>query len=328
MILAGDVGATKILLEVGEERSGRWQPVLARRYLIDDFPNMATVFMAFLAEWRAIKPARSKITAGALGVAGPAQGNRVKMTHRSWLVDGDALARRFGIPRVVIVNDLAAAASGIELLGPKDYLAIHPGKAIAGEPRVLLGVGTGLGIAYLITRDGPSFPKRANEGPSRVSIVPGEGGHVGFSPASAEQARAWETLRGAHGRVEAEGVASGRGIANLYGALTGREAETAWIVNQAIEHRDRQCVATLGLFSECLGNIAGDHALAVMARGGILLAGGVIARIAPSLDKPRFRAAFRAKGLMSSLVTRIPVRAITTERLGLLGAARIARKSL
>ncbi len=326
MILAGDVGATKILLEVGEERSGRWQPVLGRRYLIDDFPNVAAVFTAFLAEWAATKPARAKITAGALGVAGPVQGNRVKMTHRSWLVDGDALARRFAIPRVVIVNDLAAAASGIDLLGPRDYLSIHPGKAIAGEPRVLLGVGTGLGIAYLITRDGPSFPRSGNEGPSRV--LPGEGGHVGFSPASAEQARAWEKLRAMQGRVEAEEVASGRGIANLYGALTGREAETAWIVNQAIEHHDRQCVATLALFSECLGNIACDHALAVMARGGILLAGGVIAKIAPSLDKARFRTSFRAKGLMSSIVTRVPVRAITNERLGLLGAARIARQYL
>ena len=284
------------------------------------------VFAPFLAEWNAVRPARARITAGAVGVAGPAQGNRVKMTHRPWVLDGDALARRFKIPRVVIVNDLAAAASGIDLLGPQDFLTIQPGKPGAGQPRVVLGLGTGLGVAYLITREGPSFPKRGNQGPSLV--LPGEGGHVGFSPASAEQERVWRSLMADRGRVEAEDVASGRGIANVYRALTGTEAQTGWIVTQAIEHRDPQCVLALEVFSECLGNIAGDHALAVMARGGIFLAGGVTARIAPSIDKARFRAAFRAKGLMSSLLTRIPVRAVTNERLALLGAARIATRAV
>lgn len=307
MILAGDVGATKILLEVGEARSGRWRAFLARRYLIDDFRDMAAVFAQFLAEWELVRPPRARITAGALGVAGPAQGNRVKMTHRPWVVDGDALARRFRIPRIVVVNDLGAMASGVELLVPKDSLTLQPGKPIAGEPRVVLGLGTGLGIAYLLT--------------SRV--LPGEGGHMGFSPASAAQERVWHALMAESGRVEAEDVASGRGIANLYRALTGRNVETAWIATQALEG-DPQCVLAIDIFSECLGNIAGDHALAVMARGGVLLAGGVIARIAPSINKSRFREGFLAKGLMSSLLTRIPVRAITNERLGLLGAATIA----
>ena len=151
---------------------------------------------------------------------------------------------------------------------------------------------------------------------------------MGFSPASSEQVRVWRALMAERGRVEAEDVASGRGIANLYRALTGSDAETAWIATQAIEHGDPQCVLALDIFSECLGNIAGDHALAVMARGGVLLAGGVIARIAPSINKTRFRAAFRAKGLMSPLLTRIPVRAITNERLGLLGAATIAIRAV
>jgi hypothetical protein len=31
VILAGDVGGTKILLEAGEFTSGRWRPVIARR---------------------------------------------------------------------------------------------------------------------------------------------------------------------------------------------------------------------------------------------------------------------------------------------------------
>jgi glucokinase len=310
VILAGDVGATKILLEVGEVRSARWSPALARRYLIAEHADFEAVLAAFLAEWNAVKAPRARIAAGAIGVAGPAAGNRVKMTHRPWVIDGGLLARRFGIARVEVVNDLAAAAHGIELLAPKDYVSIQPGRAVRGDPQVLLGVGTGLGIAYRIGG----------------RVVPGEGGHGGFSPASAEQAHAWRTIFDRHGRVEAEDVASGRGIANLYHALSDRDAETAWICNQAIEHGDAQCTAALDLFAECLGNVAGDHALAVMARGGIFLAGGVVARIAPSIRKERFRAAFCAKSAMSSLLMRVPVRAIANERLAVLGAARIAAR--
>lgn len=311
MILAGDVGATKILLEVGEARTGRWQPALARRYAVDDFPHMGAVLARFLQEWDAIKPARARIAAAAIGAAGPAQGNRLRMTHRPWTLDGDQLARRFGIPRVAVVNDLFATANGIDLLGSRDFLTIQPGKAVAGAPRVVLGVGTGLGVAYLV--DG--------------QVVPGEGGHVGFSPASAPQAEVWRGLFAAHGRVEAEDVASGRGIANIHRALGGKAAEPAEIWARAAAG-EADGVAALDLFVECLGNVAGDYALAAMARGGIFLAGGVTARIAPSIDKARFRSAFCAKGLMSSLLMRIPVRAVTNERLAILGAARIAQKAV
>ena len=311
MILAGDVGATKILLEVGETRSGRWQPALARRYAVDDFPHMGAVLGRFLQEWEAVKSARARITAAAIGAAGPAQGNRLRMTHRPWTLDGDQLARRFGLPRVAVVNDLFATANGIDLLASRDFLTIQPGKAVAGAPRVVLGVGTGLGVAYLV--DG--------------EVIPGEGGHVGFSPASAAQAGVWRELFATRGRVAAEDVASGRGIANIHLALSGNTIGTAEICARAAEGTP-EFVTALDLFAECLGNAAGDHALAVMARGGIFLAGGVTARIAPSIHKSRFRAAFCAKGLMSSLLMKIPVRAVTNERLAILGAVRIAQRAV
>src|SRR5687767_5627790 len=56
VILAGDVGGTKILLEVGDLRSGRWVPALARRYLVADFPSLDQVLEVFLAEWASIRP--------------------------------------------------------------------------------------------------------------------------------------------------------------------------------------------------------------------------------------------------------------------------------
>jgi glucokinase len=313
VILAGDVGATKILLEAGDFRSERWAPLLARRYLIADFPNFYAVIAAFLEEWNAVKPARARLSAVGVGIAGPVQGDKVKMTHRPWTIDGAAVTRRSRIPKAILLNDLAAAANGIEAISSRDLVTIQPGKADPESPRAVLGVGTGLGVAYLVPRDG------------RYEVVPGEGGHVGFSPGSAPQAHLWEGLFRQHGRVEAEMICSGMGISNVYQVLKGERErrEPAWVSENAAQGDDA-CTAALDLVSECLGNVAGDHALAVMARGGVYLAGGVVARIAPVFNAQRFREAFCAKGAFSSVLMKIPVRLVTNERLALIGAARAA----
>ena len=296
MILAGDVGATKILLEVGEFRDDRWTSLLERRYGTAESANFPMVVERFLDEWRAVRPPRSRITGAGFGVAGPAIGNRVKMTHRPLVVDGATIAERFEIGDVRVVNDLEAAANGIQGLAARDFVTLQPGKMAFDAPRVVLGVGTGLGVGYLIP-DGDGW-----------RTVGGEGGHVGFSPASTLQSELWQALAIKHGRVEAEQVASGMGLENINAFLGG-----AGINSEEV----------LSLFAECLGNIAGDHALAVMARGGIYLTGGVIAKTVEKLPKERFRAAFCGKAAQSALLMKIPVRAVRNERVAVAGAARL-----
>src|SRR5688572_26113806 len=128
VILAGDVGGTKILLEAGDFRSERWEPVLARRYMLAEYENIERVIEAFLEELEIgprptpgrqsprRRPGPKSITAAAIGAAGMVEGNRVKMTHRAWIVDGDKIARRFDLRSARVVNDLAAAAHGLDVL--------------------------------------------------------------------------------------------------------------------------------------------------------------------------------------------------------------------
>jgi len=82
--------------------------------------------------------------------------------------------------------------------------------------------------------------------------------------------------------------------------------------------------AALDLFLECFGAAAGDHALAILARGGVWLAGGIAPRILPQLGSGPFLAAFNAKGAHANLMARFPVKVVVNERLGLLGAAKLA----
>jgi glucokinase len=86
---------------------------------------------------------------------------------------------------------------------------------------------------------------------------------------------------------------------------------------------DEAAAAALDLFVECLGNVAGDHALAVMARGGVYMMGGVITRTHARIREGRFSEAFCAKGAHSATMMKIPVKAVTNDRVALLGAANL-----
>ncbi|MEK7876973.1 MAG: glucokinase, partial [Pseudomonadota bacterium] len=139
MILAGDIGATKTLLEVGTLRQGRWHPAFGQRYVGADHPDFESVLRAFLLEWEAHHASPATIARACFGVAGPVLDNRVQMTNLPWLVDGDAVSAAFGIPHVRISNDFAAAASGIEMLQAADLVTLQRGEPVLAAPRVVLG---------------------------------------------------------------------------------------------------------------------------------------------------------------------------------------------
>jgi glucokinase len=100
----------------------------------------------------------------------------------------------------------------------------------------------------------------------------------------------------------------------------------AGISRLALEQGDPLACRALDLFSACYGAVAGDHALIANARGGVFIAGGIAAKIFSRLAGGGFLAAFNDKGGHAQMNLRMPVRVVTTERLGLLGAALIASR--
>ena len=327
MILAGDIGATKTLLEVGDLRQGRWHPAFGRRYVGADHRDFDSVLRAFLLEWEARHGSLEPIARACFGVAGPVFDNCVQMTNLPWRLDGDAISAAFGIARVRISNDFAAAASGVDLLQAADLVTLQRGEPVAAAPRVVIGAGTGLGVAYTIWAEGG------------YQAIAGEGGHIGFAPSTPEQLELWRDLYARHGRVVAEDVVSGPGLARIWEFLGRREGKSeapatalpggdaaAAIAHAALESGDPLCSHALDIFLSCYGAVAGDHALAVMARGGVYVAGGIAAKILPRLVSGGFLAAFNAKGNYSSAARQIPVLVVTNERLGLLGAALLAAR--
>ena len=326
MILAGDIGGTKALLLLAVVGQGRTAPVFERRYAVASFPGFSAMLARFLEEHRQQRGRKARLVSACFGAAGPVSADRIQMTNLSWRLDAGAIAAEFGIGRVRLVNDFEAAATGVEALGPGDSAVLQHGEPLPNAARVVIGAGSGLGVAY-------SLPQG-----KRYQVIAGEGGHGGFAPADDEQLRLWHALHAQLGRVSVEHVVSGPGLTRIYEFLCAglpqsptlrqsvRTEGAAAISRYALEHGDPLACRALDLFIACYGAVAGDHALPVMARGGVYIAGGIAPKILGRLAAGGFMAAFNAKGAHAHMNLRMPVQVVTTERLGLLGAALIAAR--
>lgn len=213
MMLVGDVGGTKTLLEVGALTDRRWLPAFGARYAAIDHPTLHSVLQRFYEDWKAVRRARDTVTHACFGVAGPLFDNRVQMTNLPWVVDGHSIGAEFNIPSVRVVNDFAAAASGVEMLQDADRVVLQAGEPLQEAPRLVIGAGTGLGIVYMIRRE------------SGYQVIAGEGGHAAFAPTTLEQMALWRDLYTQKGRVTVEDVVSGPGLVRIFAMPNMKQME-------------------------------------------------------------------------------------------------------
>ena len=303
MILGGDLGGTKTLLALAEVTAGAPRIVREQRFDSRAYGDFADLLAEFLAG--------QHVTAAAFGLAGPTDGRRARLTYLPWALDAGALENRFAIGSVALANDFAAAAHGLDLLAAEQLLPLQAGQPLAAAPRVIIGAGTGLGVAGLLTANG------------RTTVVPGEGGHMGFAPQTAEQGALWQSLFAGSGRVTTEDVVSGPGLARIHAFLHGRD-KSPEAIGQAALAGDSAARRTVDLWLAAYGAFAGDLALHWLARGGVFIAGGIAAKLLPALAPQPFLAAFNAKREHQALAAAMPVHLVSEERLGLLGALALA----
>lgn len=307
-VLAGDLGGTKALLGIADLSATRPHFLLTRRLASADFSGLPELLAAFRSE---VGAAFEGVAAACLAVAGPveADGRHARFTNLPWQADAAELETQLGVP-VRLANDFVAVAAACEALDDDQRLVLQPGEPLADGLRLVIGAGTGLGMAALL-------PERG-----RCRILPGEGGHVAFAPADETQLPVWSALQARHGRVTAERVISGPGLAAIHEILAGECADPAAIGARALAGEASAC-RSVGMFLSAYGAFAGDMALALLARGGVFLAGGVTQHLLPLLAGSGFLAAFNAKAEHAGLARRMPVFAVRDPAIGLKGAAML-----
>jgi glucokinase len=306
-LLVGDIGGTNSRFGLVAAASSRPAAVGAEANARHES------FDSALAAYLDDAPERPK--RAAFAVAGPTDGRTARLTNRAgWVIDADALARRFGFETVTLMNDFAAQAAALPHLGPDEVASIGRVGPLGDANKAAVGPGTGLGVAALLRVDGRWLPLAT------------EGGHVELAATAAIEWEAFAALRRTLGRVSAEDVLSGPGLARLHGALAlargePKDGATPAELTARAGAGDAPALATITLFLAMLARFAGDVALNYGANGGVYLCGGVAPKLLPFVDAPAFRAAFEAKRPHEERMRKIATLVVTTPVAGLIGCA-------
>ena len=319
-VLAGDIGGTNARFAIIEGD----KILFEKHYPSKDFNKFEDVFAVFVEDVPGQVP-----HCACLAVAGVVEGNRVEATNIPWTIDGNDLKERLGLETLRLINDFEAAAWGITVLHREHLVQIGEGKPVSDGPKAVLGAGTGLGQAILVS---------CNEG---YRVLPTEGGHADFAPRNEEEIRLLRYLMKEFPHVSVERILSGPGLVHIYEFLLEdqnykesvftkqaikKKDKAAYITRHAVQGTDELCQQAVGMFCSIYGAEAGNLALKCLAAGGVYIAGGIAPKILSILGEGGFRQAFESKGRMEKVLKRIPTYVVISPQLGLLGAALMSRQ--
>jgi glucokinase len=321
MILAGDVGGTKVHLALYDFTDGKLKYTRDERFAAKEFGGLEEIVKQFLGA--------EKVTAACFGVPGPVRAGRLRLTNLPWTLDSQELATNLGIQHVFLINDLEANGYGIAELSADQIYTLSEGDASQTGNRALIAAGTGLGEGFLAWNGRTHVP------------YPSEGGHVDYAPRNENEIDLLRFLKQKYnGRISFERVVSGMGLTNIYEFLRDVRGvdEPAWLaekiaaapdVNAVITEmglaaKSELCEKTLDMFVSAYGAEAGNLSLKVLSVGGLYVGGGIAPRLLEKLKDGTFMKAFTDKGRLSQLLINMPVRIILESRAALMGAAAYA----
>jgi glucokinase len=255
--------------------------------------------------------------AAAIAVAGPVVGEELKLTNNPWVIRPALVNAKLGVDAHVLVNDFEAVAYAVGACADDQFQHLcGPDRPLPDHGTIsVLGPGTGLGVGLLVKNGGNDW-----------QVLPTEGSHGDFAPVDALEDAILAHFRRRFARVSAERVISGPGLVDIYAALAALEDRpviamddrTLWTL--AMSGTDSLAAAALDRFCLALGSFAGNIALAHGA-GGVVIGGGLGARLADHLPASGFAGRFAAKGRFENLMRSLPVKLITHPQPGLFGAA-------
>jgi glucokinase len=309
MDLIADIGGTHSRCALVNDKG---KLIAVESFENHEFDGILEVFEHYLGRRRL----SDRPTDVALAVAGPVGGDEVRMTNLPWRFSQAALEKELGANRLIVVNDFAAVAWALPTLLSDDLCKVGGGEPAARAPLVVLGPGSGLGIATLVPFN------------SNWAVVAGEGGNASIATSTPAEAAIVDSLRDPSGYCAAETVLSGPGLSRIYALMVeraGQEAATLLpaAISAAAAAGEPLAVAARNMFFGLLGGMAGDLALTAGARGGIYVAGGIVPRLLAAFLESDFRERFEAKGRYRSYLSAIPTYVITAPMPALLGLRKL-----
>ena len=298
-LVAVDVGGTNVRFAMaGADGLSAHHSMLCR-----DFPTLEAAFLAY--QERIEQP----VTAASIAVAGPVQSEHVTVTNNHWRFGKRDLMQALRLDRLLVVNDFTAQALAQNDPTAHGNLPLLEGDGQAKAPLLVIGPGTGLGVAALV--------------PSPLGPVPleGEGGHVGFAPQDDLEADLLQRLQAEIPHVSAEHLVSGGGLETLYRLLSGGAELPAPEIGAAALAGDVTARRAVHMMLGILGTVMADAILTIGCWRGAVIAGGIVAQLHGLVADSPFAARLRHGGTMGHLLADLPVWLSVDPHAGLRGAA-------
>lgn len=304
--LVMDVGGTHTRLALAWPANGRAR-LSAVEVVSTPRGQLHEVMRQFLARHAAPPLAAIAIAAAGRVRRLPGRTN-VSLTNLALGIEREELQASFSVPRVHLVNDLAAIAAALPWLADADLARVGGSRAAVPGHRLVVGIGTGFGAAAL-TADG--------------HLLETEAGHADLAAVSASE-RQWLDQLAPLGRCSVEQVLSGPGLLRLHEVIAQKPLALHEELRAAHAKGDAAALRTLSAFSIWLGRTVGNLVLSHGAWGGVLLAGGVLERLGDAFDGKAFRQGFEDKAPFSADLAAVPVWQMRHPQPALLGLARLA----
>ncbi len=308
--LIGDIGGTNARFAL--VTPGEVTPQEVVNLPCADYPGVVEAIQEYLQRVRAT--GENAPQEACLAFACPVHAERVKMTNNHWDFMKSDVQQALNLSLFKVINDFTAQALGVPHVDAEHLVEVQAGTALPHSTRLIIGPGTGLGVAGVFPGQHAWIP------------LPTEGGHVTFAPTDSTERALLDIFLTRHSRVSVERILCGQGLLELYQAHCLLEDQTPSCqspadVTQAANHGDPLANATVLRFLKILGDVCGDATLTIGAQGGVYLCGGILPRLLDWLPRSELRQGFVNKGRMGAYNADIPVSVVTHPWTGLLGAA-------
>lgn len=304
MRLVGDIGGTNARFAIAE--SGKY-PSDVRKLPIANYAGLVEAVEDYLS-------GVPKVEEAVLAVAAPVLGDNVTFTNSAWRFSIDDVRQRLKLRKLLVINDLVAQALAFAALPADEIGSVKSGTRDRRQPALVIGPGTGLGVAFLLNNEG------------KLVGVGSEGGHATFAPTDRVQAEIVSHLQGQYGHVSVERLLSGSGLLAIATTLAKMRGETVDVHDpkdvsaQAAANQCPICREAILIFSSVLGSVAGNLALTLLTGGGVIITGGLSRGLRPLWNVEALVNGFVTKGRFRSYLEAIPIDQILRPHAGLLGA--------
>lgn len=320
MILCGDIGGTKTRLSLVDNIEG-YSTKHTHYFENAEFGSFTELLRSYLT----LNPL--PIEYACLAVAGPVSKQKCSMTNLSWSISAEEIKRVFFLEEVVLINDLSATAFAVPYLSSADFHVVQKSlPKLKNGPISVISVGTGLGESVLIW----------DAGHHCYNPLCGEGGHKDFAPHSDLEVNLADfyhhQYEGEH--LSVEKLISGHGLVLIYEFLADRDSIVVDVLPTPHEisaraEKEKSGVyrETIDIFSELIASEASNVALQYLSSGGVVIAGGVCAKILSLIDVTNFLSRFHDKGRFSDWLKGISVVVCKNTEAPLIGAFYYLKES-